>query len=156
MRQNHIQESITFDPAIRDLGHPSAAARLKARIFAGKCDRQVAAGAVPTPDSVLAAHVARLASVRERESVARALRNVLRGGPHNRLVAQVRIPMITDRIDECRDIIDDITLRLHSPRPVSAIGMARLRMLLSDGTGPLYFQGHGSLAGELRDVLEAL
>jgi len=39
---------------------------------------------------------------------------------------------------------------------VRARGMARLRMLLSDGTGPLYRAGRGSLAAELRGVLAAL
>jgi len=35
-------------------------------------------------------------------------------------------------------------------------GMARLRMLLTDGTGPLYDGGSGSLAAELRAVAAAL
>jgi hypothetical protein len=47
-------------------------------------------------------------------------------------------------------------LLLHSPRPVRARGVARLRLLLSDGTGPLYRSGRGSLAAELRGVLAAL
>ncbi len=54
------------------------------------------------------------------------------------------------------EVIDDITLLLHSPRPVRARGMARLRMLLSDGRGPMYRNGRGSLAAELRGVLAAL
>lgn len=166
MRQNQIQEDITmnnsFNTMTQNLGdlanqaHPSLAARLYARTFAAKFDRQVDAGAVPTPGSPLAAHIDRLTSVRERENVARAFRNVLQGGPHNRVAAQLRIPVLSNHLDEVRDMIDDITLRLHSPRPVNAQGMARLRMLLSDGTGPLYFQGHGDLSGDLRDALAAL
>lgn len=162
MRQNQFQADTklnnTFEVSAptQDLGHPSLAARLQARIFAAKFDRQVEAGAVPTPGSPLAAHVARLTSVRERENVARAFRHVLQGGPGASTIAQLRIPVLSNRVDECRDVIDDITLRLHSPRPVQAKGMARLRMLLSDGTGPLYFQGHGSLASELRGALAAL
>jgi hypothetical protein len=34
--------------------------------------------------------------------------------------------------------------------------MARLRLLLADGAGPLYRAGRGSLAAELRGVLAAL
>ena len=54
------------------------------------------------------------------------------------------------------DLIDTVTLRLHSPRPVDARGMARLRLLLSDGTGPLYVAGRGDLIGSLRAALAAL
>lgn len=156
MRQNHIQENTAFDTMMRELGRPSTAARLQAWVFAAAFDRQVIAGDIPAPGSALAAHVIRLSTVRERENVARALRNVLRGGPNNKLVAQVRIPVSADRIDGCRDIIDDITLHLHSQRPVSVEGMARLRLLLSDGTGPLYFQGNSDLEAELRDALAML
>jgi hypothetical protein len=54
------------------------------------------------------------------------------------------------------DLIDTITLRLHSPRPVSARGMARLRVVMSDGCGPLYERGLGDLSGRLGAALAAL
>jgi len=47
-------------------------------------------------------------------------------------------------------------VRLHAPVPVRARGIARLRMLLSDGTGPLYRPGRGSLGAALLGVLAAL
>jgi len=40
--------------------------------------------------------------------------------------------------------------------PVRARGMARLRILLSDGRGPLYRTGRGTLGAALRGVLAAL
>ena len=46
-------------------------------------------------------------------------------------------------------MIDAITLRLHSPRSVSARGMARLRVVLADGCGPMYRDGRGDLTGRL-------
>jgi hypothetical protein len=165
MRQNQIQEDIklndSFDntdgpSATHDLGNPSVAARLQARLFAAKFDRQIEDGVVPTPGSPLAAHVMRLTSVRERESLARAFRRVAQSGERRPTVVDLRIPVLSSRVLECKDVIDDITLRLHSPRPVQAKGMARLRMLLSDGTGPLYFEGQGSLAGRVRGALAAL
>jgi hypothetical protein len=54
------------------------------------------------------------------------------------------------------DLIDAITLRLHSPRPVSPRGMARLRVVLSDGSGPMYRFGRGDLNGRLGAALAAL
>jgi hypothetical protein len=59
-------------------------------------------------------------------------------------------------IAAAEDLIDRITLRLHSPRPVSARGMARLRRLLSDGGGPLYKYGKGDLGGRLGAALAEL
>jgi hypothetical protein len=42
------------------------------------------------------------------------------------------------------------------PPAVRARGMARLRILLTDGRGPMYRNDRGSLAAELRGVLAAL
>lgn len=177
MRQNQFQDNITFEDSITfnngitfndgstvraldaapvELGNPTFGARLLARMFAAKFDRQVEEGAIPTPGSPLAAHIARLTSVREREHVARAFRRVLQSGERSQVAVDLRVPALPHRVNECRDMIDDITLRLHSPRPVEAKGMARLRLLLSDGTGPLYFEGQGSLAGQARGALAAL
>jgi hypothetical protein len=165
MRQNQFQEDIklndSFDstksPCVaQDLGNPSVLARLQARIFAAQFDRQIEAGVIPAPGSPLAAHAKRLTSVRERESLARAFRRVADSNDRRPTIVDLRVPVLSDRVHECRDVIDDITLRLHSPRPVQAKGMARLRLLLSDGTGPLYFEGQGSLAGQVRGALAAL
>ena len=52
----------------------------------------------------------------------------------------LRIPVNWESMLPCRDVVDDITLRLHSPRPVRARGVARLRILLSDGPAVLSAQ----------------
>jgi hypothetical protein len=67
-----------------------------------------------------------------------------------------RIPLHPRNIAAAEELIDAITLRLHSPRPVSARGMARLRRVLSDGAGPLYWYGEGDLGGRLGAALAAL
>ena len=67
-----------------------------------------------------------------------------------------RIPLHSRNISAAEELIDAITLRLHSPKPVSARGMARLRRVLSDGTGPFYWYGKGDLAGRLGAALAAL
>ena len=45
---------------------------------------------------------------------------------------------------------------IDQPRPVSARGIARLRLLLSDGAGPMYWSDGGDLGAELRTVLDQL
>jgi hypothetical protein len=61
-----------------------------------------------------------------------------------------------DNVLAAEDLIDAITLRLHSPRPISARGVARLRVVLSDGCGPMYRYGRGDLSGRLGAALAAL
>lgn len=138
------------------IAHAALGARLRARLFAGRLDREVEAGIVPLAGSSLAVHTARLTSVDEREALARTLRQALVDPQLDRPGFSPRVPVHPERLAGCRRVIDDITLLLHAPRPVRARGMARLRMLLSDGTGPLYRNGRGSLAAELRGVLAAL
>ena len=130
--------------------------RLRARLHAGRLDRDVDNGVAPVPGSPLAVHMARLTSMSEREALARSLRQALADLHRERPAFSPRVPVHVERLASCEDVIDDITLRLHGPRPVRARGMARLRMLLSDGTGPLYRTGRGSLAAGLRGVLAAL
>ena len=135
---------------------PSLGARLKARLRAHQLDRQLAVG-VPAPaGSALAVHQARLTSVAEREAVARTLRRAVTevhagGGPMSS-----RVGLHTTNIAAAEDLIDAITLRLHSPRPVNARGMARLRAVLSDGCGPMYRYGRGDLGGRLGAALAEL
>ncbi|BBY60789.1 hypothetical protein [Mycolicibacterium sarraceniae] len=137
-------------------GDAALRTRLKARLLAGRLDREVEVGIVPLPGSSLAAHIARLTSSGEREALAGTLMQALAELRRDRRGFSPHIPVDPERLASCRDVIDDITLLLHSPRPVRARGMARLRLLLADGTGPLYRNGRGSLAAELRGVLAAL
>jgi hypothetical protein len=122
---------------------------------ADKFDHLLAVG-VPAPaGSPLAAHQARLTSTAEREAIARSLRQALRDA-HNGAVFSSRIPLHARNIAAAQQLIDAITLRLHSPRPVSARGMARLRRVLSDGSGPFYWYGKGDLSGRLGAALAEL
>lgn len=135
---------------------PSLATRWRVRFLAARLDRDLEAGILPEPGSALALHMARVTSVEERQALARSLRHAVSDPCDTGRVVPMRVPFHAQRVAACQDVINDITLLLHSPRPVRARGMARLRMLLSDGRGPLYRNGRGSLAAELRGVLAAL
>ena len=112
---------------------------------------------VPAPaGSALAAHAARLTSGAERHAVAEALRRAVRDANDPRATRSARVPMHRANIASAQALIAQVTLRLHVPHPVSARGMARLRQLLSDGTGPLYAHGRGDLTARLGAVLAAL
>jgi hypothetical protein len=143
-------------PSASDPSWPSLATRWRARFLAARLDRDLEAGILPEPGSALALHMARVTSVEERQALARSLRHAVSDPCDTGRVVPMRVPFHAQRVAACQDVIDDITLLLHSPRPVRARGMARLRTLLSDGRGPLYRNGRGSLAAELRGVLAAL
>ena len=134
---------------------PSLVARLIARLRTDKFDHQLAVG-VPAPaGSALAAHQARLTSTAERDAIARSLRTAV-SDSHTGTVFSSRIPLHPRNIAAAEELIDTITLRLHSPQPVNARGMARLRRVISDGSGPLYWYGNGDLRGRLGAALAAL
>lgn len=135
---------------------PSLMARLRARLRAYQLDRQLAVG-VPAPaGSALAVHQARLTSGVEREAVARTVRRAVHDAHAGGAPLSSRVPVHPTNIRAAEELIDAITLRLHSPRPVSARGMARLRVVLADGCGPMYRFGRGDLSGRLGAALAEL
>ncbi len=147
-----IHDAVRRDDATR----VSVRTRVIARLRAGKLDRMLAVG-VPAPEgSALAVHAARLMSVREREAVARSLRRTLHDAYSRNALMASRTALHVPNVKAAKDRIDQVTLRLHSPRPVTPRGVARLRVLLSDGSGPMYRYGRGDLEGRLGAALAEL
>lgn len=138
-----------------DRGAPWTA-RLRARVFAGRYDRQIENGVSPVPGSPLAEHAARITSARERDDLARTLRLVVRDAEKPPRCRTVRMPVHPAGVRRGADEIEAICDRLGAPFPVHARGMARLRIVLADGRGPLYRSGPGTLTAALRGVLAAL
>lgn len=130
--------------------------RMQARVRAAEFDRRLAVGAPVPAGSALAVHCGRLTSRAEREAVARALRRVVRDARGRGPLMSSRVLLHTPNIAAAEDLIGDIALRLQSPRAVGVRGMARLRVLLDDGAGPLYRYGRGDLAGRLDAALAEL
>jgi hypothetical protein len=137
-------------------GTVSWRARLQAAVFAGRFDDTLAFGGTAAAGTALGMHAARLTSHRERRCVAGALRRVVRQAHEGRPFPTSTVAVHRANVVAAEEAIDAITLRLHSPRQVSAMGMARLRRLLGDGAGPLYAGGRGDLDGRLRAVLAVL
>lgn len=134
-------------------------ARVRARLFPGRFDAELAEGEQVAAGCATAVHAQRLVSVRERESVARSLRQCLqdaRGGADPVVMFSSRVRVHRRNVLAAKDLIEKLTLRLHSPRPVSPRGMALLRMLLTDGRSPLYELGEGDLEGRLAVALATL
>ncbi|WP_140692596.1 hypothetical protein [Mycolicibacterium hodleri] len=134
------------------------AARMWSRLFAARYDRQIENGVTVAPGTPLAAHYLRLASPREHDDMANALRRVLRAadhGPHAR-GSSTQVPIRADAVRQSAEVVEDVLTRLAGPVPARARGMARLRILLSDGRSPIYRSGRGTLAAAMRGVLAAM
>ena len=130
-------------------------AKLRARLFAARYDRQIENGVSPEPGSPLAVHRTRLTSPRERDDLANALQLVVHDA-HFASHFNARVPIRSEAVFGCVELIAAVCDRLAEPFPVRPRGMARLRILLADGRGPLYWPGRGTLKAELRGVLATL
>lgn len=148
---HHVDDSLqnTFTEA-------SITTRVIAELFATRFDKQLAAGVAPEPGSVLAAHVSRLASAGERRKLAETLHHSVCEAHSRRPRMSATIPVNRSAVAAAVGLIDQVVQRLTGPRPVSARGVARLRLLLSDGAGPMYWPAGGDLGAELRAVLAQL
>jgi hypothetical protein len=146
-----------ISPAKRhDASRVPLSKRLIARAKANQFDRMLAVGAPAPEGSALALHAAKLISTEEREAIARTLRRAVDDVSGNAVLVSFRVPLNAPNITAAADRIEQVTLRLHSPRPVASRGVARLRVLLADGTGPMYRRGRGDLEGRLGAALAAL
>jgi hypothetical protein len=142
-------------PTVGTRRRASLRARLVARVRAGQYDRLLAVGVVPAPESALSAHRARLTSTTERHAIAHSLRRAVRDARDGAPLSS-RIPLNIPNITAAEDLIERAALRLHAPQPVNALGVARLRLILGDGAGPLYRFGRGDLPGRLGAALAEL
>lgn len=153
---NQMTPNIGIDRTATAADRGSMHAQLAARFFARHLDGQLAVGLVGPVGSALGIRAVRLESDDERHSMARVLRRAVAESHQGRPVGASTVPVNGQGVAAAEDVIDHITLRLHSPRRVNARGMARLRGLLSDGRGPMYARDSGNLDDRLREALAAL
>ncbi|WP_237568119.1 hypothetical protein [Mycolicibacterium lacusdiani] len=135
---------------------PSVLARLRAHVFSYRYDCELEAGVDPEPGSALQVHGARLSSDTERADLAHALRVVLYDAETGTSLRHGRVPIRSDAVRRAADLIEGVIDRLESPSPARVRGVARLRILLADGQGPLYRSDRGSVTAAMRGVLAAL
>jgi hypothetical protein len=135
---------------------PSLGSRVIARLFAARLDQVVDACAPVRPGSAAAVHIARLTSAAERQQLAASLRSVVRDANAPPAGLSARVAVHRDRVIAASALIDTVIITLSSPLPVRARGVARVRLLLTDGSGPLYASGSGSLGAALRGIFAAL
>jgi hypothetical protein len=68
-----------------------------------------------------------------------------------------RVPVRRPEVLDAADELDVLAARLAAPGPVDVRGVARVQLLLTDGTGPLYFRGAtDDLRARVADALSRL
>jgi len=115
---------------------PGRITRLLARLRGRSLDRALSDGADQTTSVRLTARAAQLTARPMREELAGSLEQLLdtAGKPAGRY----RIPLRRTPIVVNAPILREVASDLQGPAPVSARGVAMLRDLLTDGTGPLF------------------
>jgi hypothetical protein len=130
--------------------------RLLARFRSASLDAALAAGASPESSVALAVHAGHLCESTQRREVARTLARISRIAEVPR-ASRTKAPVSRNAVRRCSAELTTVVERLAAREPVSVQGVARIRTLLADGTGPLYgASSPGRLRRELLASLEAL
>lgn len=111
--------------------------RLTARLRAGALDAALVAGAPPETSVPLSLHAEHLCAPSHRRLLARSLRRLVAvsEAPATR---RRSVPVNRAAVLRARGELESLADRLASAGPLDVRGVAKLRALLSDGTGPLY------------------
>jgi hypothetical protein len=109
-------------------------------------DRALAAGVDPLATPSIAARADALPSRREREALASAIYLVLKDAGRATSPFSARVPVARNAVRRSRPELLALAAELRQAADVSARGVAASRLLVSDGTGPLYCDvGYGAL-----------
>ena len=146
-------EHLSGWPVDRLLG-PGPSARLLARLRAATLDRALLAGVDPAHSSQLAARARALTSPRSRTAAADGLERWLSAadGATSRRHVLPRRALAVSNAAEVREIVE----LLRGSAPLYARGIALLRSLFSDGTGPAYVGEGDVLPRLLKEVRAAM
>jgi hypothetical protein len=127
--------------------------RILTRVLASSLDGQLAAGNAPESTHLLATRAEQLASVRTRRELARDFEQMLELISREATARSPRIRVCRESITDVAPDLREMLTKLETPLPTSARGVAMARVLLTDGTGPL-FNRHSStnLRGAIHDA----
>jgi hypothetical protein len=112
--------------------------RLLVRWRSFRLDRDLADGALPDATMELALRARTLVGMPTRRGLARSVRHMLAVSTRPPSPGYPPVPVCRDRVRACSAEFEELIRRLLAPWPVPAQGVAKARLLLTDGGGPLY------------------
>jgi hypothetical protein len=157
-RRAHGPEVLQIDCFGVYVAHASVLQRLECHLLGDRLDRTLAAGIAPETDVLLALRAQRLACTTSRRELARSLLRILDAAAEPATGLNPHASMaILPRVTEHRRDIESLVDHLLAPVPLAARGVALVRLLLRDGTGPLYrYESKADLGEMVRRVTSAL
>jgi hypothetical protein len=124
---------------------------------ASELDRQLATGASPATDTLLAVRACNITTRRSRGRIADGLLGALRSAGAKRPTFTAAVPPHREEVRASRELLQVIADRVRAPAPVAASGMAMLHALLSEPDSPLYRpECQGALTSHLHTAAAAL
>jgi hypothetical protein len=129
--------------------------RLAARLMTWQLDGLLAAGASPDSTPALSLRARRLIGRRERSTLASSLRRVQREARRRHHPWDAVIPICSVQVEECDELFDELSEMLTGAGAVHARGVALGRLLITDGSSPLYRRDGAGLERALRTAISA-
>jgi hypothetical protein len=122
-----------------------------ARLHGARLDHELACGASPEASAEIALRAQYLVRPQTRRMLAQTLRRILAEAARGRTAPVGPLPLPTRRrVVAARRELETLIERLLAPCPVPACGVAKVRVLVTEGCGPLY---HPAGPGDLRTCL---
>jgi hypothetical protein len=139
LRQQALDPLVRQRTPTRLSPHPRRR-RIAAWIFSWRLDEELATGADPGDDPLLAARAQQLLSARNRHRLAESLRDAVERSvfPASHSAAA---PLASTAIRADSGLLLALAARLDSDRRVEACGVARAQLLVTDGGSELYAPG---------------
>lgn len=135
----------------------SGAIAVRVRMRTAEIDRELARGRSPDSDPLTRERALQLVSESTRRKIARGLELALRQADAD-LSLRTQAPVSREAVREAAPALETLIARLLDGGQVSPQGVARAKVLLSDGAGPLFLRraGDGLLraAGSARSALD--
>ena len=125
----------SLTPRLRD--------RLAAHLHAHALDAELAGGARPDSTPALAVRASALSRPSARADLARSLNHVVREAGAHRPRLRGQVPVLRSEILAAAAELGAVARRLVAPGAIAPGGVAAVRLLLSDGRGPLYLSRAG-------------
>jgi hypothetical protein len=152
------RQSLAVTAGKRRCGKPTLEDRLIARLLARWLDEELARGVGASLSEAHTVRAEQLTSEGGRRKVARRLDRLVDRAQNPRPAALIPVlPPCREQVRAAMPLIVAVRSHLLSEEPVTARGIARLKILLSDPRGPCYVRSqHDALTVALQDISRLL
>jgi hypothetical protein len=130
--------------------------RIRAHIATASLDRELASGVHADSCPALRLRAQALTDPNAAAELGTQLRRIVRE-VHEPARRRTHVPPAREHVLAAEDDLRLLASRLQAPTPIAARGVAKARLLLTDGTGPM-FDAYSSvdLGAAVRDAISAL